>query len=88
MAEAIKGKERERAKQNQTIEVFKRKYASCNELVRDAKVNKYRLSALTLGRRVDSGMSLEDAITKPKEKGMESISITLSSVEIQIFSSA
>lgn len=87
MAEAIKGKERERAKQNQTIEVFKRKYASYNELVRDAKVNKYKLSALTLRRLVNSGMSLEDAITKPKEKGRESISLTLPSGEIQIFSS-
>ncbi len=87
VAEAIKGKERERAKQNQTIEVFKRKYASYNELVRDTKINKHKLSALTLRRRVNSGMSLDDAITKPKEKGRESISLTLPSGETKIFPS-
>jgi hypothetical protein len=87
VAEAIKGKERELAKQNQTIEVFKRKYASYNELVRDEKVNKHRLSALTLRRRVSSGMSIEDAITKPKEKGKESIFLTLPSGKTKIFPS-
>ena len=87
VAEAIKGKERELAKQNQKIEVFKRKYASYNELVRDIKVNKHGLSALTLRRRVSSGMSIEDAITKPKEKGKESISLTFPSGETQIFPS-
>ncbi len=87
VTQAIKGKERELAKQSQTIEVFKRKYASYNELVRDIKVNKHGLSALTLRRRVNGGISIEDAITKPKEKGKESISLTFPSGETQIFPS-
>jgi hypothetical protein len=85
VVEAINGKERELAKQDQTVEVFKRRYSSYSELVRDAKVNKHGLSALTIRRRVTSGMSIEDAMTKPKEKKKASLALSLPSGESKLF---
>ena len=87
VSKALEGKEKERVKSEKIIEVFKRKYSSFNEIARDSRVNKHNLAAITIRTRIKNGMSPEEAISKPKEKGSESLEIKLPNNETLTFKS-
>jgi len=74
---SIEGKKNQQLKNQQVVEVFKRKYSSINELIRDKRVNKLNLSAVTVRRRIKDGIAIEDAIQMPLEKKVKSISLRL-----------
>lgn len=82
---AIEGKEIQQIRNQQVVEVFKRKYSTINEVVRDKKVNKLNLSAITIRRRVKDGMSIEDALQVPLERKIKALSLKLSDGTISEF---
>ena len=86
VSKAIEGKVIQQKKNEQFIEVFKRKYSTINELIRDKRVNKLNLTAVTLRRRIKDGMTIEDAIQMPLERKINSISLKLPDGNISKFS--
>lgn len=82
---SIEGKLKQQIKNEKVIEVFKRKYSTINELVRDKKVNKLNLSAVTIRRRMKDGISIEDALLIPLERKIKSLSLKLSDGSISEF---
>ena len=86
VSNALVGKENDKIKKSQTIEVYKRTYASINEVARDKKINKLNLTATLIRRRIKAGLSPEDALSKPKEKGIESLTLKLPNNQTMTFS--
>ena len=75
---SIEGKKKEEQKKiNQKVIVFKRTYQSINELARDIKINKHNLSATTIRKRIQGGLSPDDAIAKPKDRLIKNFDIKL-----------
>ena len=82
---ALEGKEKDKIKKDQVIKVYKRNYSSINEVARDKKINKLNLSAGLIRKRIKEGLSPEDALRKPKEKGITSITVTLANSQTLTF---
>jgi hypothetical protein len=74
---SILGKQLEAEKRSRTFEVFKKTYASINEIARDPKVNKHKLKPITIRRRVKDGMSLEEALRTPLTREKSDLTLTL-----------
>lgn len=79
---AIEGKQRQLERDSVVLEVFKRTYESFNSIAKDKRINKHSLSPQTIRKRVDQGLSIEDALLKPNDRRTEGVTITLPSGEI------
>ena len=84
---SIDGKAKDKLKKNKVLEVFKRKYSSFNEIARDERINKHKLAAITIRNRIKNGMSLEEAVSTPKEKGIETLTIKFQNNKSMTFNS-
>jgi len=83
---SLYGKENNKIiKNNQMIEIFKRTFPSTKAAAKDKRVNKLGLSSALISKRLREGMTPEDAFSKPKQKGIEYITIKLPSGESMRF---